>query len=135
MTDCWWCAGWLTGSSGLLLGLLLGVLLGGCAGTAGYAGPRRPGSEVAVIRADLPVSAGLPVSLRLRQVDAQTLPFTTWRVEVLPGQHELLVDCLTRAPDRTQRFRLPVSVEPGGRHHLVAQMGTPAEGCTGVVLE
>ncbi len=131
MTDSGWrSAGWV-GSSGLVLG----VLLGGCAGTPGYDGPRRPSAEVAIIRADLPVSAGLPVSLRLRKVDARTLPFTTWRVEVLPGQHELLVDCLTHAPDRTQRFSLSVAVEPGGRYHLLAQTGTPSEGCTGVVLE
>lgn len=111
------------------------VLLAGCAAQPAYDGARRTRDEVAVVRGDPPISAGLPVSVRLRKVDARVLNATDWRVEVLPGPHVLLVDCVTLQPARTQRFEVPVTVEPGGQYRLVADLGTVNEGCLAVRLD
>lgn len=111
------------------------VLLAGCAATPGYEGPRRAGSEVAVISASLPVTAGAPVTVRLRKVDGTVIAFGAWRVELEPGPHQLLVDCTTRDPARTARFGLDVEVDGGSRYRLVPVVGSPREGCTAVALE
>lgn len=111
------------------------ALLAGCAAQPAYEGERRTRDEVAVVRGDPPVSAGLPVSVRLRKVDARVLKATDWRVELLPGPHVLLVDCVTLQPPRTQRFEVPVSVEPGGHYRLVADVGTVNDGCLAVRLD
>lgn len=116
----------------------VGLLMGGlsaCAATPGYEGPARGAAEVAVVSASLPVTAGAPVTVQLRKVDDAVIPFGVWRVELLPGKHELLVDCSTRNPPRTSRHPLVVEVEAGGRYHLVPVVGTPQEGCTAVSLE
>lgn len=111
------------------------VALGGCAAQPAYEGARRTRDEVAVVRGDPPISAGLPVSLRLRKADARVLKATEWRIELLPGPHVLLVDCVTLQPPRTQRFELPVSVEPGGQYRVVADVGTVNEGCLAIRLD
>ncbi len=116
-----------------LTGLLL--LLAGCAATPGYEGPRRAGSEVAVVTASLPVTAGAAVTLRLRKVDAEVLAFGVWRVELVPGRHALLVDCTTRDPERTTRHEVLLEAEAGGRYRLAAVIGSPQEGCSGVAIE
>ena len=111
------------------------VGLGGCAATPGYEGPARGAAEVAVVSASLPITAGAPVTVQLRKADTAVIPFGFWRVELLPGKHELLVDCITRNPSRTSRHSLVVDVEAGGRYRLVAVVGTPQEGCTTVTVE
>ena len=116
-------------------GAWLAVLLTGCAATPGYEGPRRAAGEVAVVSASLPVTAGAPVTVRLRKVDGAVIAFGVWRVELEPGQHQLLVDCTTRDPDRTARFGLDVDVDAGTRYRLVPVVGSPQEGCTAVALE
>ena len=114
---------------------LLVALLSACAATPGYEGPARGAAEVAVVSASLPVTAGAPVSVQLRKADNTIIPFGVWRVELLPGKHELLVDCIVRNPSRTSRHNLVVEVEAGGRYRLVPVVGTPQEGCTTVTLE
>ena len=113
----------------------VGALLAACAATPGYDGPARGAAEVAVVSASLPVTAGAPVSVQLRKADNAVIPFGVWRVELLPGKHELLVDCIVRNPPRTSRHSLVVEVEAGGRYRLVPVVGTPQEGCTTVTLE
>lgn len=118
--------------------LFLLALCGGlaaCAATPGYDGPARSAAEVAVVSASLPVTAGAPVTVQLRKADDTVIAFGVWRVELLPGKHDLLVDCVTRNPARTSRHRLAVELEAGGRYRLVATTGTPQEGCTAVTLE
>ena len=111
------------------------LLLTGCAATPGYDGPRRPAGEVAVVSASLPITAGAPVAVQLRKVDATVVAFGVWRVELEPGPHTLLVDCITRDPERTARFTLEVEVDAGTRYRLVPVVGSPQEGCTAVTLE
>ncbi len=122
---------WVFGAA--LIALVVGV--GGCAATPDYAGPSRGAAEVAVVSASLPITAGAPVTVQLRKADATVIPFGVWRVELLPGKHELLVDCITRNPSHTSRHSLVVEVEAGGRYRLVPVVGTPQEGCTTVTVE
>jgi 1,2-diacylglycerol 3-beta-glucosyltransferase len=79
--------------------------------------------------------AGRWSAVQLRKADDAVIPFGVWRVELLPGKHELLVDCITRNPSRTSRHSLVVEVEAGGRYRLVPVVGTPQEGCTTVTVE
>lgn len=122
---------WVYGAA--LIALVVGA--GGCAATPGYEGPSRGAAEVAVVSASLPITAGAPVTVQLRKADAAVIPFGVWRVELLPGEHELLVDCITRNPSHTSRHSLVVEVEAGGRYRLVPVVGTPQEGCTTVTVE
>lgn len=118
-----------------LLLLAVAMALSACVATPGYDGPARGAAEVAVVSASLPVTAGAPVTVQLRKADDAVVPFGVWRVELLPGKHELLVDCITRNPARTSRHRLSVELEAGGRYRLVPVTGTPQEGCSTVTLE
>lgn len=128
-------------SSGVFRAVLVALVgplvvgLGACAATPGYEGPSRGAAEVAVVSASLPITAGAPVTVQLRKADAAVIPFGVWRVELLPGKHELLVDCITRNPSHTSRHSLVVEVEAGGRYRLVPVVGTPQEGCTTVTVE
>lgn len=100
------------------------MLPAGCATERAYDGPRLPAAERAVVHADPAVSAGLPVQLRLRQVDERSIPLTASSVELQPGPHVLLVDCRVTESRTTQRFTLEVELERGGAYRLVAVAST-----------
>jgi hypothetical protein len=104
--------------------LLAALLPAGCATERAYEGPRLPAAERAVVHADPAVSAGLPVQLRLRQVDERSIPLAASSVELPPGPHVLLVDCRVTESGTTQRFTLDVELEPGGAYRLVAIAST-----------
>jgi hypothetical protein len=91
-----------------------------------------PAAERAVVRADPAVSAGLPVTVRLRSADGHRLPLVASRVELPPGAHELLVDCRVRESGSVARFALTVELEAGGRYRLVAE--ATARNCEAVRL-
>ena len=109
------------------------VMNGGCATEKAYEGPALPKSERAIVHADPALSAGLPVSLRLRQVDKREVPLTANSIELPPGMHVLLVDCRVSESGVTQRFTLPVELEPGGEYRLVATAS--ARNCEAVTLQ
>jgi hypothetical protein len=113
--------------------LLLTLLLAGCATERAYDGPRLPPEERAVVRADPAVSAGLPVQLRLRQVDERSIPLSASAVELPPGPHVLLVDCRMAENGSTQRFTLDVELQPGGEYRLLAVAS--ARNCEAVELQ
>ncbi|MEX2149917.1 MAG: hypothetical protein WD793_06870 [Steroidobacteraceae bacterium] len=96
----------------------------GCATERAYDGPRLPAAGRAVVHADPAVSAGLPVQLRLRQVDERSIPLAASSVELRPGPHRLLVDCRVTESGTTERFMLDVELEPGGKYRLVAVAST-----------
>jgi len=114
------------------LSLVLALLCAGCATGRAYPGPELPPGESAVVRADPALSAGLPVTVRLRQVDGRDLPFSASRVRLAPGAHELLVDCSVRESGAVARFALAVEVEAGASYRLVAQ--ATARNCEAVRL-
>ena len=85
-----------------------------------------------MVRADPAVSAGLPVQLRLRQVDGVAVSWFAAAVELPAGRHRLLVDCRVAATRSTQRFALEAELEAGREYRLVAR--TSARDCDGVEL-
>ncbi len=113
--------------------ILLMLLPAGCATERAYDGPRLPAAERALVHADPAVSAGLPVQLRLRQVDERSIPLAASSVELQPGPHRLLVDCRVTESGTTQRFTLDVELEPGGKYRLVAVAST--RNCEAVELQ
>ncbi len=112
---------------------LFAAVLAACATERAYEGPRLPASARAIVRADPVLSAGLPVTLRLRRVDERELPLTASSVELAPGPHALLVDCSVAESGSTRRFTVSAAFEPGASYRLVAIAS--ARNCEAVELE
>lgn len=112
--------------------VVIAAACAGCATERAYPGPELPPAERAVVRADPALSAGLPVTVRLRQVDGRDVPLSASRVELAPGAHQLLVDCRVRESGAQARFALAVEVEAGGSYRLVAE--ATARNCEAVRL-
>jgi hypothetical protein len=104
--------------------LLAAVFLGACATERHYDGPPLSKSERAIVRADPVVSAGLPVQLRLRQVDGREIAFSSSAVELAPGAHTFLVDCRVQESGAVSRFVVESELDAGGRYRLVAKAST-----------
>ncbi|MFZ8886723.1 MAG: hypothetical protein ACO213_08620 [Steroidobacteraceae bacterium] len=96
------------------------LLLLGCTALQAYDGPALPRAEVAILRADPVLSAGLPVEVVLRKVDETPIPPARNVVAVLPGAHTLIVDCRLPAQGSTTRFVLEVEVEAGTSYRMEA---------------
>lgn len=109
--------------------------LAGCMTQQAYDGPKLGKDEVAHISGDLRFTAGAAVSVILRQVDGRALNVSQSGVDVNPGSHQLLVDCLVRESGDTARFSLDVDVSAGRRYRLVPETGSAREGCVAVHLE
>lgn len=120
---------------GCLAGMAMLLSCAGCMTQQSYEGPRRPADEVAHISGDLRVTAGSPMSVILRKVDNHTLGLSESGVDVLPGQHRLLVDCLIRETSSTSRHSIDVEVAEGRRYTLVADFAPGLRGCESVRLE
>ncbi len=100
--------------------LLAAALCAGCATERGYEGPPLPAGERAIVRADPAMSAGLPVAVRLRQVDGRDIALGSSSVELASGTHELLVDCRVQESGSVRRFALAVELAAGAKYRLVA---------------
>ena len=111
------------------------VLAGGCMSVQLYDGPKRDKNEVARITGDPVVTAGSPVTVILRQVDGHDIGVTQTSVEVLEGQHNLLVDCRIAETKGGSRHSLDVEVFGGRKYRLRAETGPALRECTGVTLE
>jgi hypothetical protein len=114
--------------------LALVAVCSGCATAQFYDGPRRDPDDVARITGDLPVTAGVPVSVILRQVDGRLVGFGQNAVEVLPGKHQLLVDCRIAETKSVSRHTIEADVWPGRRYRLKAETGAGLRQCTDVTL-
>jgi hypothetical protein len=108
------------------------LLLAGCVTERLYDGPPLPADERAIVSADPAVSAGLPVQVRLRRVDDHDVGFTASRVELPPGKHLFLVDCLVAQSGSVRRFSVEGELEAGARYRLVAH--ATARNCEAVAL-
>jgi hypothetical protein len=104
--------------------LLSLAALASCATERLYEGPPLPKSERAIVRADPVVSAGLPVQLRLRQVDGRAIALSSSAVELAPGAHSFLVDCRVEESGSVNRFVVEEELIPGGRYRFVAKAST-----------
>ena len=101
----------------------------------GYDGEPRERDELARISGDFRVTAGSPVSLILRQVDGHTLSVGENSIDVLPGEHRLLVDCRIAETDSVSRHSIDAEVSAGRRYRLVAETEPGLRGCTDVRLQ
>lgn len=115
--------------------ILLLLVCGGCMTVPIYDGPKRASDEVARISGDPRLSAGAPLRLILRQVDAHTLSLGENSVEVLPGPHTFLVDCRIEETSSVTRHSIEAEVAAGARYRLVAEAGPGLRECTAVHLE
>jgi hypothetical protein len=117
-------------------GLVLAALaLAGCATERGYEGPARPPGELAVIEGAPSVNAGLPLAPLLRKVDERVVGVGYSRVQVAPGTHRVLVDCVMSAEHTTTRFELSIETYPGRRYVLVADSAPGNRHCGAVRVE
>lgn len=115
--------------------LLAVLLLGGCATERGYEGPARPSAELAIIEGAPRVNAGLPLAPLLRKVDERVVGVGYSRVQVAPGTHRVLVDCVMAAEHTTTRFELAIETYPGRRYLLVADSAPGNQRCGEVRVE
>jgi hypothetical protein len=119
----------------VLVALLAAAAAAGCAATRAYEGAARPASELAVIEGAPSFSAGLPLAPVLRKVDEQVVGVGYTRVEVLPGRHHVLVDCVMSATHTTTRFELEFEAFAGRRYVLVATSASGNQRCGSVTAE
>jgi hypothetical protein len=119
---------------GLSLMLAASVVVG-CATGQSYEGERLARDEVAKIVGDLRFTAGAPVSVILRKVDDYEVGVGQSAVEVLPGKHQLLVDCRIAETSSVTRLSVEAEVYAGERYRLVAETGPGMKECASVALE
>jgi len=103
---------------------LVAASLASCATERFYEGPPLPKADRAIVRADPVMSAGLPVQLRLRQVDGRDVALSSSAVELAPGPHEFLVDCRVEESGSVRRFAIETVLDAGGRYRFVAKAST-----------
>ncbi len=106
------------------------VMLAAC---ATYRMPGAQGQEMAQVTADPVVSAGLPVRVVLRRVDAERVDGRYSSAEVPAGRHEFLVDCSVAETGASSRHVVVAELEPRGRYRFVGIAN--ARRCESVVLE
>ena len=110
-------------------------LCGGCLSTQLYEGAKRDRNEVARITGDPVFTAGSPITVVLRRVDERDIGIAQTSVEVLEGEHELLVDCRLAENKSTSRHALKVTVYGGRSYRLRPETGPGLRECTSVTLE
>jgi hypothetical protein len=118
-----------------LLALTVFLACSGCATAKLYDGPRRSPDEVAHITGDLRINAGSPLTVVLRQVDETPLNIGQSSVDILPGKHQLLVDCRIAETQSVSRHAVDVEVSAGGHYKLAAETGPGLRECTDVTLQ
>lgn len=99
-----------------------------------YDGDKQPKAELAIIKGDYRVTAGVPVSLILRRVDERILDWVQSAVAIEPGKHELLVDCLVKEYQSQTRHAIEIDVD-AGVYRLMPDMAPGNRTCAGVHLE
>ncbi|KPK03510.1 MAG: hypothetical protein AMJ64_15490 [Betaproteobacteria bacterium SG8_39] len=112
--------------------LPLAVLLAACGSLKAYEGERLAAGDRAIVRADPSMSAGLPVEVILRRVDAYEVPVSKAAVELEPGWHSFIVDCRVPEAGVVTRFVIDGEVSAGGSYRLEAN--ATSRGCREVVL-
>ena len=104
-----------------------------CTTQQAYSGAARAADEVALIKGD-PKFRLTPVAVYVRSVDGQALADTQASVQVLPGEHELVVDCVVSTSGDRQRIRLQIMVQAGERYRLEPQLVGANQACETVRL-
>jgi hypothetical protein len=115
-----------------LLGI--GLMLSACESVHLYEGSRRPREELAQIAGHMRLSGSLPVTVALRRVDEEELGVRYRGAYVLPGDHDLLIDCTVTESKQTSRHHLRVDVDAGVKYRLVASTAPGNRRCDDVRL-
>jgi hypothetical protein len=112
------------------------LALAGCATYQSYSGAKRARDEVAVVHGDAKLRAEMPVAVVIRAVDGRPVDLKFSSVALLPGKHELVVDCqVGGASGSTTRHQVDVDAGPNESYRLVAEMSPGNRSCARVVLE
>lgn len=99
-----------------------------------YDGAKQPKTELATIKGDYRVTAGVPVSLFLRRVDERVVDWFHNAVALEPGKHELLVDCVVSESQSQTRYAIDIDVDAGA-YRLKPDMAPGNRSCENVHLE
>jgi hypothetical protein len=115
--------------------LVVGVSLtcAGCASIKAYEGDPRPRRELAEIVGDSHFGS-LPVAIYIRRVDETEVGLMDRSALVLPGEHDLLIDCTVTESQRTSRHHLHVAVDAGVKYRLVADTSPGNRDCREVEM-
>ena len=116
----------------VLLGI--GLMLTACESLSVYDGEHRPSDQLAQIVGDTRLSGSLPVTILIRRVDGQDLGVRYRGAFVLPGEHDLLIDCTVTESQHTSRHHLHVDVDAGVKYRVVANTGPGNRECTDVQI-
>ena len=88
-------------------------------GCATYRVADTRGAGVAWVSADPVISAGLPVRVILRKIDARQVDARYSSAELPAGRHEFLVDCRVAETGAASRHMVVAELESGMRYRLV----------------
>jgi len=111
----------------------IGLTCAGCGSLPAYEGEHRENRELAQIVGDSHF-VRLPVTIYIRSVDETELGLMDRGVFVLPGVHDLLIDCTVTESQRTSRHHLHVEVDAGVKYRVVADTGPGNRECKDVQL-
>jgi hypothetical protein len=114
--------------------LIVGLIVSGCESLHLYEGDKRPREQLALITGDSRLSGSLPIRAVIRRVDEEDLGMRFQGVYVLPGDHDLLIDCTVTESKSTSRHHLRVDVDAGVKYRLVANTGPGNRSCNEVEL-
>jgi len=114
--------------------LVVGLTTAACQSLRAYEGPKLKRDEVAQVDGDLRISAGAPMSLILRRVDDLDLGLRYNGARLLPGQHDVLIDCTVTETKHVSRHHLVVDVAAGHKYRFVADTGPGNRECENVRL-
>jgi hypothetical protein len=117
----------------LLAVIVICAVLAACSTRNAYPGAARPASEVARIKGD-PKFRINPVAAYLRSVDGVALADTQAAADVLPGEHELVADCVVSESGDRRRVQLRVVVRAGESYTLEPQLGSANQACVDIRL-
>ncbi len=109
------------------------VVLTGCQSLQAYEGRKLRSDEVAQVDGDLRLS-GAPLFVILRRVDDLDLSVLQSSVKLLPGEHDVLIDCTVTESKHTSRHHLTIDVEAGRSYRFVADTAPGNRQCSVVRL-
>src|SRR5882757_6696638 len=107
----------------------MGLMLTACESLAVYDGRYRSKGELAQILGDPRINAGLPVTAVIRRIDEEEVGLRYRGVLVLPGEHDLLIDCTVTESHHISRHHLHVDVDAGVKYRIVANTGPGNREC------
>ena len=121
--------------SALRPAIVVGISLtcAACASIDAYEGDQRSRRELAEIVGDSHF-VKLPVTILIRRVDDTDLGVMDRGALVLPGEHDLLIDCTVTESQRTSRHHLHIEVDAGVKYRLVADTSPGNRDCREVKI-